>query len=124
MLAVFYPEAVIGLTVGCFFSNLFGNGLLDIIFGTFATFISSLLTYIICKKQQKILIKSMVCIIFNVLFNAFLVPISFMGYSSTIKAYFLGVLTVGFGQLVVLSSLGVVLAISFNKISEKNRFLH
>ena len=53
VLAFFYGEGVIGLTIGCFIANIFGNGPLDIIFGTFATFISALLSRIIAKQIKK-----------------------------------------------------------------------
>ena len=90
MLAIFYPEAIIGLTVGCFFSNLLGTGLvLDMVFGTLATFLSSLLTYIICKRLRKIIFKSIVSIVFNVVLNAFLVPICFVGFTYVPNVYFL-----------------------------------
>jgi uncharacterized membrane protein len=41
ILPLFYGEAVFGLTVGCLISNMIGtNGLLDVVFGTLATFIA------------------------------------------------------------------------------------
>lgn len=41
LLAFFDPFYIGGLTLGCFISNILGpNGIADIIFGTFATFIS------------------------------------------------------------------------------------
>ena len=124
MLAIFYPEAIIGLTVGCFFSNLLGTGLvLDMVFGTLATFLSSLLTYIICKKLNKIIFKSIISIAFNVVLNAFLVPICFMGFTLVAKVYFWGVLTVGFGQLVVLCTLGILVSFSIDRLIKKSEIL-
>lgn len=41
LLAFFDPFYIVGLTIGCFIANILGpNGLMDIIFGTLATFIS------------------------------------------------------------------------------------
>lgn len=41
LLAFFDPFYIAGLTVGCFIANMLGpNGIMDIIFGTLATFIS------------------------------------------------------------------------------------
>ena len=41
LLAFFDPFYIVGLTIGCFIANMLGpNGLMDIIFGTLATFIS------------------------------------------------------------------------------------
>jgi len=115
MLAIFYPEAVIGLTIGCFFSNLFGNGLLDIVFGTLATLLATYTTYKACKKVHKLSKRIALAITFNVLFNALLVPISFAAYSSAIRFYFSGILTVGAGQLVVLSTLGIIVAYGIDR---------
>ena len=41
LLALFDPLYISGLTLGCLIANMLGpNGLMDIIFGTFATFLS------------------------------------------------------------------------------------
>ena len=47
ILPIFTPAAVPGLCVGCFISNLLfsGLGIIDVFFGTFATFIGCLLAY-------------------------------------------------------------------------------
>lgn len=46
VLPYFFPEAIIGLTVGCALANLFSPfGLLDIIFGSLCTLIAAILTY-------------------------------------------------------------------------------
>ncbi len=116
VLAVFYPEAVIGLTVGCFFSNLFGNGILDIVFGTLATFLASFSTYLIGKKLKNFSINLTTNIILNVFLNAFLVPVCFA--LGSVKAYFLAVLTVGVGQVCVLSTLGVLVALAIKKFQK------
>ena len=44
LLPLIFPESVLGLTVGCLISNLFGNGVIDVVFGTLATFLSAILT--------------------------------------------------------------------------------
>ena len=46
LLALFDPLYISGLTLGCLIANMLGpNGLLDIIFGTLATFISLIAIY-------------------------------------------------------------------------------
>ncbi len=59
VLPAVYPPAIIGLTLGCFLSNLIGFlsslsplGLFDCLFGTTATLIAALLTYYIGKKTS------------------------------------------------------------------------
>jgi len=123
VLAIFYPEAVVGLTVGCFFSNLFGNGILDIVFGTLATFLSSFLTYIISKRLRNIGLKTLVCILLNVILNAVLVPITFMSFSNVWHTYFFGMLTVFLGQTAVLCTLGVLVSLAINKFHDKTDYI-
>ena len=46
LLALFDPLYIGGLTLGCFIANMLGpNGMMDIIFGTIATFISVVAVY-------------------------------------------------------------------------------
>ncbi len=46
LLPVLFPEAIPGLTVGCLIANLFSPvGPLDIVFGTLATLLASVLSY-------------------------------------------------------------------------------
>lgn len=45
MLTAFSPSAIVGLTIGCAVSNIFGGMALDILFGSFATFLSGMLIY-------------------------------------------------------------------------------
>lgn len=123
VLAIFYPEAVVGLTIGCFFSNLFGNGILDIIFGTLATFLSSFATFLIGKKLKSIGVKTLICIVLNVLLNAILVPISFITYTNVFQAYFFGMLMVALGQIGVLCTLGVAVALAVDKFSKKSDYI-
>ncbi len=50
LLPLFYPEAVIGLAVGCMLSNIVcGFGIYDIVFGSLITLIAALLTRLIKK---------------------------------------------------------------------------
>ena len=50
-LPVLSPWAIAGLTVGCFISNLFSPMVFDMIFGTAATLIGAVLTYILRKNR-------------------------------------------------------------------------
>jgi uncharacterized membrane protein len=52
ILPVFFPAAVPGLTVGCLLANLLCGGILvDMIFGTLATFLGALGTYFLRGKK-------------------------------------------------------------------------
>ena len=69
LLAFFYPEAIIGLFLGCLISNIFaGLGILDIIFGSLATLVSGYLSY----KTDNIIIASSYITIINALCVGFL----------------------------------------------------
>lgn len=114
VLTIFYPESIIGLTVGCFIANLFGNGWLDLVLGTSATFLACISTCFLGKKLS-FAKKLILCQTFTVLFNAILVPFTFIPFVKMKNAYLLGVLTVGGGELVVVISLGTLLAITLNK---------
>ena len=55
VLPFFTPAAIFGLSIGCLLFNLLsGAAILDIIFGTIATFLGALLTYFIGKLAKKI----------------------------------------------------------------------
>ncbi len=123
VLPLFYPESIIGLTIGCLIANIFGNGVLDIVLGTLGTLISSLLTYFVGKRLKKFPVKLIVGEIFPIVINAVLVPFTFCAFADLKHAYFLGVLTVGLGQLAVISTLGTILAVSINgMLNKKSKF--
>lgn len=123
VLPLFYPEAVLGLTTGCFIANIFGNGTLDLILGTLATLISSFLTFIVGRKIKKFTVKLIVGEIFPVVINAFLVPFTFLAFLKLKSGYFIGVLTVGGGQLAVIVTLGTFLAVALRRIEIKKNTL-
>ena len=52
ILPVFTPAAVPGLAIGCFFSNLLAGGIaLDAVFGTLATLLGGIGTYLLRKNR-------------------------------------------------------------------------
>lgn len=70
LLAFFDPFYILGLTIGCFIANILGpNGLMDIIFGTLATFISvyaiSLTEKFVRNKKVSLVVASLWPTIFN-----------------------------------------------------------
>lgn len=53
ILPFFWPEAIFGVTIGCLVSNiLWGLGIVDIVFGTLATLIASILTYWLGRTKK------------------------------------------------------------------------
>ena len=124
ILPLFFGEAVIGLTIGCFIANVLGvNGLLDVIFGTLATFIASTLTYIIGKK-----IKGKLAFFIGgippVLVNAIIVPFTFLLTMSELKEmYLISSLSVCLGQALAVYLVGAPLYFAIKKRQNKKGLL-
>ena len=52
LLPIFMPEAIIGVTLGCFLSNFFYSTMLyDVIFGTIATALAAVLTCLLRRTK-------------------------------------------------------------------------
>ncbi|MBR5439270.1 MAG: QueT transporter family protein [Clostridia bacterium] len=116
ILPLFYGEAVFGLTVGCLISNMIGtNGLLDVVFGTLATFIASNLTYLIGKKAKGTA-RFVLGGLPPVIVNAFVVPFTFLLTISNLeKLYFISCLQVFGGQALAVYLIGAPLYFSLIK---------
>ena len=119
VLPLIFPETAIGLTIGCFIANIFGNGPLDLVLGTVATFIASLLTAWAGKKIVKTIPKLIVGILPPTIINALIVPFTFMIASDTFLTYLYNASTVLLGQAVVICLLGPLLYFSVLKITER-----
>ena len=110
VLAFFYDEAIVGLTVGCFVANLFSPyGPLDIVLGTAATLVSSLALNFCYKRIANKTIGFLVGVFFPIAVNALVVPISILVAAPEAESYFIMAAQVGFGQAVVILSLGTLL---------------
>ncbi len=117
ILPVFSPFAVTGLTLGCFISNLASPlGIIDIIFGTFSTFISACLTRLLSEikiKNIPILAPLPPVVMGAVVVGAmlsFLMPEGFSFY-----AFFASAISVGIGQFVMCYGFGIPLYLFLNK---------
>lgn len=135
VLALFTPEAIPGLTLGCIVANaanivLGGTGtlgLLDVCFGSFATFLGAAFTWRMRKRPALALLGPVIA-------NALVVPaylpvmlaglgfytIPFTSISlegSYPLMYLFGLVTTGIGEAVVLYVLGLPLARALGKSS-------
>lgn len=115
VLAFFYDEAILGLTLGCFIANFFGNGIFDIIFGTAATFIASALSRLFAKKISNYTVRFFVCSIFPIFINALIIPLTIVPFTQDL-GYGLCAIQIFIGQAVVILSLGALLFFTLNKI--------
>ncbi len=127
LLPVFHPSYIIGVTLGCFITNLLGFfmganilGSLDIVFGTSATLIAAILTYYLRNIKFKNL--PVVSAIPPILVNAIVIgaELTFLiagGFN--ISVFGLQALLVGLGQLGSCLILGLILV----NLIEKNKKL-
>ena len=112
ILPFFCPPAVYGVSVGCLLSNLLmGNHPLDLIFGTLATVIGAILTYLIgvyFRKRDK---KGgeYLAPLPPILANAFIIPFVLRYAYGAPDAIWFMVLTVGAGEVISCGILGVLL---------------
>ncbi len=115
ILPVFTPAAIPGLFIGCFLSNLItGCAVMDIVFGSLATLIGAIGTYLLKKYW-------FVAPIPPILANAFIVPIVLRYAYGIGDAYWYLILTVGAGEILSCGILGLVLYFALKPI--RNIFL-
>ena len=110
ILPYFTPAAIPGLVIGCFLSNLIGGGImLDVIFGTVATLIGAVGTYMLRKGTP------FLAPVPPILANALIVPfVLYYGYGVPLPIPFM-MLTVGAGEVLGCGILGLVLLFALKK---------
>ena len=109
------PIYIIGLTLGCFLANLFGGlGIMDLVFGTIATFLSvsaiSLTSKFIKHRLTSLIISSLWPTIFNGVIIGWM-----LNYVLQVPLL-LTMFQVGIGEFVVVTIIGVPV---FKLISDK-----
>ncbi len=110
ILPLFTPAAIPGLFVGCLISNILGGCVLpDIIFGSLATLIGAVGTYML-RRQNKFL-APLPPIIANILIVPFVLRYA---YQVPLPIPFM-MLTVGIGEVISCGVLGMVLHTALNK---------
>lgn len=117
LLPIIFPEAVLGLTVGCLLANLFSPfGWYDILFGTLATLIASTLTFFTGKllKNKHIVLRGIVGAIPPILVNALLLPLIWFLFSGD-KLYWLNFGMILGTQSATILILGLPLLVALNK---------
>lgn len=110
VLPYFTPAAIPGVTIGCFLGAIFtGAPVTDMIFGTLATFIASILSYLL--RFNKFLVP-----IPPIVVNALIVPwVLKYAYSASESVPFM-TLTVGASELLTAGILGMILLFAFDRI--------
>lgn len=121
VLPLFFPEAALWLTVGCLIANIFGNGLLDMLLGTLATLLGSIVTVLVAKFFKNKFLLLFLGGLGHVLFNAFLVPLTITTLAKTLSAYFLCAATVALGEAIVIYVGGTFVYLALYKSKQNHK---
>lgn len=120
VLPLLFPECAVGLTIGCLVSNLIFSTPLDVALGTTATFLASLATTLVGFKIKNGVLKIVLGELPPILFNAVIVPFTFLALSDLKELYFINALTVGLGQLAVIATLGTLVYFALKRYRDKS----
>lgn len=115
ILPLVFPECAIGLTLGCFLSNLLFSTPIDAVLGTLATLLASVICVFIGKTIKSDRLKFLLGALSTVALNALIVPLTFVAVSDGFTAYAYAVLTVGLGELIAVFAVGFAV---FNAIKK------
>ncbi|MBQ8804338.1 MAG: QueT transporter family protein [Tyzzerella sp.] len=114
ILPYFTPAAIPGLYIGCLIGNIIGGAILpDIIFGSFATLIGAVFTYLL-RKQNKYL-APLPPIIANIIIVPFVLHYA---YGIALPIPFL-MFTVGAGEIISCGILGMIVLSALRKYQYK-----
>ena len=114
ILPLFTPAAISGLFIGCMIGNIIGGAILpDIIFGSLATLIGALFTYLL-RKQNKYLAP-----IPPIIANTVIIPLVLRYAYGNPLPIPLMMLTVGIGELISCGVLGMILVAALQKHQHK-----
>lgn len=123
LLPVYGAEYIVGVTLGCFLANLLGSTVVDVVFGTLATLLACLVTY----KLRDIRVKGLAIpaslppVVFNmIIVGAFEITFFFSDGAPTAMLAVFNAVTVGIGELISCTILGVALV----KLIESNAGLN
>ena len=114
ILPAFTPAAIPGLFVGCLIGNILGGAMLpDIIFGTLATLIGAVFTYIL-RNQNKFLAP-----LPPIVANTVIIPyVLRFAYGEAIPIPLL-MLSIGIGEVISCGVLGMILYFALNKYKHR-----
>ena len=114
VMALFFPEAVLGLTIGCLISNLITGALIwDVFFGSVATLIGAIGARMLRRLPDKLIFISTLPTLFA---NALIVPLVLMYAYGAEGAYWYFFITVGLGELVCATIGGTALYYPLKKL--------
>lgn len=107
LLPLIFPEAVVGLTLGCAIANLItGCVFWDIVFGAVATLIGALSAYLLRNFVKG---REYLATLPTILSNAIIIPFVLMWAYGVEDGYFFLMLTVGIGEILSAGVIGTLL---------------
>ena len=111
ILPYFTPAAIPGLFIGCILANVIGGAVIwDIIFGSIATLIGAVFTYLLRNKSK------FLAPLPPVLANTIIVPwVLKYAYGAEEMVWFMAV-TIGIGEILACYVLGMILLFALNKV--------
>lgn len=119
ILPFFTPTAIPGLFLGCVIANILSPvGPLDIVFGSLATLIATMLTYSIGKSNLKY--KKFIAPFPPVIINA--IVVGMLLHYTLHWPLLITMLQVGFGELICCYGLGLPLLLMIEKNKELRKF--
>lgn len=104
LLPIFMPEAIIGVTLGCFLSNFFYSTMYDVIFGTIATALAAVLTCLLRRTKFLYVLPPL-------FLNAVLVPLIWVVDGSD-AAYMLNFALILASEVIVVCVIGLPLTLA------------
>ena len=114
ILPMFTPAAIPGLYIGCMIGNILGGSILpDIIWGSFATLIGAVFTYLL-RKQSRYL-----AILPPIISNTVIVPLVLRYAYGILLPIPLMMLTVGIGEVISCGVLGIIIHSALRKYQYK-----
>lgn len=110
VLPLFFPAAVPGLFIGCLITNLLTGALVwDVVFGSLATLIGAVGTYLLRKNK-------VIAVSVYILVNMAVVPLVLVYAYQVQRAYYLVAIFVGIGELISAGLLGHLFYLGVKKV--------
>ncbi len=112
LLPIFGVEYIVAVTLGCFLTNLIGSTALDVVFGTLATLLACIVTYLLRKHRIKglAILPSLPPVVFNAVIIGSMIAVFFMGDTpASTGVWLFTMFTVGIGEVISCTIIGAAL---------------
>ena len=106
------PGSVLGITLGCLLANLYTGNIMDMIFGTLATYLAGVMTAHFGKKGNAVIVGAVLTWAYQL-----------REFSSPLASFAFNGLTVGLGEAGVLYLIGYPLLVSLPKMKVFREFM-